>query len=183
MNSAPLASVRSWSAARSSRTIERLRRWTAAMATLIDSVLSPNSTPRRAREITLADQIRFLLGRQATLGQAPPSSARSTIVIRRRLSRVHAANLPAIPLPIMRSSYFSTWAIQFASLARRLARLALRKIDWDARDVAHVILEDIQRYVGDRLDDLAVTQTYGSSVREIRIREFTALNHDAAREF
>src|SRR5580700_2610039 len=175
MNSAPLASVRSWSAARSSRTIERLRRWTAAMATLIDSVLSPNSTPRRAREITLADQIRFLLGRQATLGQAPPSSARSTIAIRRRLSRVHAVNLPAVPLPIMRSSYFSTLAILFASLVRRLARLALRKIDWDPRDVAHVVLENVERYVGDRLDDFTVTQTDGAGAREIRIREFTSL--------
>ena len=67
--------------------------------------------PRRAREITLADQIMFLLGRQATLGHAPPSSPRSTIAIRRRLSRVHAVNLPAIPLPIMKSSYFSTLAI------------------------------------------------------------------------
>ena len=46
----------------------------------------------------------------------------------------------------------------------------LRKVDWEPRDVAHVILEDIQRYVGDRLDDLAVTQTYGSSVREVRVR-------------
>ncbi len=78
------------------------------MSTLKESVLRPNSMPRRAREITLADQIRFLLGRQATLGHAPPSSPRSTIAVRRRLSRVHAANLPAIPLPIIRSSYFST---------------------------------------------------------------------------
>ena len=67
--------------------------------------------PRRAREITLADQIMFLLGRQATLGHAPPSSPRSTIAIRRRLSRVHAVNLPAIPLPMIKSSYFSTFAI------------------------------------------------------------------------
>ena len=67
--------------------------------------------PRRAREITLADQMMFLLGRQATFGHAPPSAARSTIAIRRRLSRVHAANLPAIPLPITRSSYFSMLAI------------------------------------------------------------------------
>jgi hypothetical protein len=65
--------------------------------------------PRRDREITLANQIRFLLGRQATLGQAPPSSPRSTITVRRRLSRVHAANLPAIPLPIVRSSYSQRW--------------------------------------------------------------------------
>src|ERR1700731_643619 len=59
----------------------------------------------------------------------------------------------------------------------------MRKVDWEARDVAHVVLEDIQRYVGDRLDDLAATQTDSSSVREIRVREFTTLNDDAAREF
>ena len=49
--------------------------------------------------------------------------------------------------------------------------------------MAHVILEDIQRYVGDRLDDFTVTQTDGTGAREIRVREFTALNDDAAREF
>src|SRR5579864_1708754 len=148
------------------------------MSTRKESVLRPNSMPRRAREITLADQIRFLLGRQATLGQAPPSSPRSRITVRRRLSRVHAANLPAIPLPIIRSSHLSTLAILFASPAGCPARFLPRKIDRDARDVAHVILEDIQRYVSDRLDDLAVTQTDGTGAREIRIREFTALNHD-----
>ena len=59
----------------------------------------------------------------------------------------------------------------------------MRKVDWDARDVAHVILEDIQRYVGDGLDDFPVAQTDGSCPREIRVREFTTLNDDAAREF
>jgi len=59
----------------------------------------------------------------------------------------------------------------------------LRKIDWDPRDVAYVVLENVERYVGDRLDDFTVTQTDGGGAREIRIREFTALNHDAAREF
>ena len=49
--------------------------------------------------------------------------------------------------------------------------------------MAHVILEDIQRDVGDRLDDFTVTQTDGTGAREIRVREFTALNDDAAREF
>jgi hypothetical protein len=49
--------------------------------------------------------------------------------------------------------------------------------------VAHVILEDIQRHVRDRLDDFTVTQTDGAGAREIRVREFTALNDDAAREF
>src|SRR5215471_501045 len=81
------------------------------MSTLNASVFRPNSLPRRAREITLADQIMFLLGRQATFGHAPPSRPRSTIAVRRRLSRVHAANLPAIPLPIITSSNFSALII------------------------------------------------------------------------
>ena len=59
----------------------------------------------------------------------------------------------------------------------------MRKVDWDARDVAHVILENVQCDVGDRLDDFTVTQTDGTGACEIRVREFTALNHDAAREF
>ncbi len=49
--------------------------------------------------------------------------------------------------------------------------------------MTHVILEDVQRYVGNRLDDFTVTQTDGTGACEIRVREFTALNDDAAREF
>src|SRR5258708_38677023 len=59
----------------------------------------------------------------------------------------------------------------------------MRKVDWDPRDVAHIVLEDIQRDVGDRLDDFTVTQTDGTGAREVRVRELTALNDDAAREF
>ena len=59
----------------------------------------------------------------------------------------------------------------------------MRKVDWDARDVAHIVLEDVQRDVGDRLDDFTVTQTEGTGAREVRVREFTTLNDDAAREF
>src|SRR5215510_4871199 len=82
------------------------------MSTLIDSVLSPNSIPRRAREMTLADQIMFLLGRQATLGQAPPSGPRSTKAVRRpSWPRVQAISFPAAPLPRMRFSYLSTLGI------------------------------------------------------------------------
>src|SRR5580658_4579447 len=152
------------------------------MSTLNESVLSPNSRPRRASEITLADQIRFLLGRQATLGQAPPSSPRSTITVRRRLSRVHAANLPAIPLPIIKSSYFSTLAIFLVSLTGCLAGRALRKVDRDPRDVAHVVLENVQRDVGDRLDDFAVAHTGGTRAPKVRVGEFTTLHDDAAGE-
>jgi len=81
-----------------------------------------------------------------------------------------------------RNNIFSTLASLFASLARRLARLALRKIDRDARDVAHVILEDIQRYVSDRLDDFAIAQTAGTRAPEVCVGEFTTLDHDAAGE-
>jgi hypothetical protein len=68
-------------------------------------------------------------------------------------------------------------------LTRSLAKFVLRKVDWYARDVAHIVLEDVQRDVGDRLDDFTVTQTDGTGAREIRVREFTTLNDDAAREF
>src|SRR5215469_7209134 len=81
------------------------------MSTLKDSVLIPNSIPRRASEIALADQIIFFLGRHATLGHAPPTRPRSTTAVLRRVSRVHAANLPAIPLPMIRSSNFSRLAM------------------------------------------------------------------------
>ena len=57
------------------------------------------------------------------------------------------------------------------------------EVDWEPRDVTHVVLEDIQRYVDDRLDDFTVTQTDGTGVREIRVREFTTLHDDAAGEF
>ncbi|MGB6563370.1 MAG: hypothetical protein WBE69_12260, partial [Candidatus Binataceae bacterium] len=49
--------------------------------------------------------------------------------------------------------------------------------------MAHIVLEDVQRDVGDRLDDFTVTQTEGTGAREVRVREFTTLNDDAAREF
>jgi hypothetical protein len=47
-------------------------------------------------------------------------------------------------------------AIRFVFVTRSLAKFVLRKVDWDARDVAHVVLKD-KRDVGYRLDDLAVT--------------------------
>src|ERR1700736_1103452 len=84
---------------------------------------------------------------------------------------------------MINSSYFSTLAIRFVFLTRSLAKFVLRKVDRDTRDVTHVVLEDVQCDVGDRLDDLAVTQAAGSSVREVRVGEFATLNYDAAREF
>jgi hypothetical protein len=83
---------------------------------------------------------------------------------------------------MINSSYFSTLAIRFVFLTRSLAKFVLRKVDWDARDVAHVVLEDVQRYVGDRLDDFAVAQTAGTRAPEVCVGEFTTLDDDAAGE-
>ena len=60
--------------------------------------------------------------------------------------------------------------------------MALREVDSDPRDVAHIVLENVQRDVGDRLDDFAVAQANGTGAREIRVREFTTLDDDAAGE-
>src|SRR5580704_8946328 len=50
----------------------------------------------------------FLLGRHATLGHAPPIYFRSTTAVRLpSLAIVQAINLPAVPLPSTRTSYFS----------------------------------------------------------------------------
>src|ERR1700736_3897334 len=84
---------------------------------------------------------------------------------------------------MINSSYFSTLAIRFVFLTRSLAKFVLRKVDWDARDVAHVVLKDIQRDVGDRLDDFAVTQACNTGAREVRVGELPTLDDDAAREF
>src|SRR5579862_1443417 len=154
------------------------------MSTQIDSALRPNSAPRRASEMTFAEWMMFLLGRQATLGHAPPSAPRSINAVRRPApAMVHAINFPAPPLPIARFSYLSGFAIGLVSFRRFLVRFGLRKVDWNARDVAHVILEDIQRYVSDGLDDFAVAQIGRTRAREIRVRDFSALNDDAARKF
>ena len=50
----------------------------------------------------------FLLGRQATFGHAPPTYFRSIEAVRLpSLAMVHAINLPPVPLPSTRTSYFS----------------------------------------------------------------------------
>src|SRR5260370_25854921 len=58
----------------------------------------------------------------------------------------------------------------------------MRKVDWYARDVAHVVLENVQCDVGDRLDDLAVAQAAGTRAPEVCVGEFTTLDDDAAGE-
>ena len=69
-------------------------------------------------------------------------------------------------------------------LPDRMSReIPFRKVDWDPRDVAHVVLENVQCDVGDRLDDFAVAQTAGTGAREVCVGEFTTLDDDAAREF
>jgi hypothetical protein len=71
-------------------------------------------------------------------------------------TRDHALNLPAMPPPIIKSSYFSTLAIGFTSLTGCPVEFPLRKVDWHPCDVAYVVFEDVQRDVGNRLDDFAV---------------------------
>jgi len=46
------------------------------MSMLKELKLRPNSAPRLASEATLAEWMMFLLGRQATFGQAPPLEVR-----------------------------------------------------------------------------------------------------------
>ena len=58
----------------------------------------------------------------------------------------------------------------------------MRKVDWDPRDVAHVVLENVQCDVGDGLDDFAVAQTAGTRAPEVCVGEFTTLDDDAAGE-
>src|SRR5262245_16570140 len=64
----------------------------------------------------------FLLGRQATFGQEPPTSAHSTTtVFWPWLARVHARILPATPLPITRFSTCSMLMIVPCELPERPA--------------------------------------------------------------
>src|SRR5579862_1310015 len=65
----------------------------------------------------------FLLGRQATLGHAPPSNQRSTTAVRRPAPAiVQATNLPDPPLPITRFSNFSMLDIGLPPQAVRNCR-------------------------------------------------------------
>src|SRR5260370_32447841 len=58
----------------------------------------------------------FLLGRHATLGQDPPIYFRSTAAVHLpSLAIVQAINLPAVPLPSRRTSYFSAPFMSFVS--------------------------------------------------------------------
>src|SRR6267154_6762359 len=74
-----------------------------------ESISTPNSRPRCANDATLAEWIRFLLGRHAMFGHEPPNHLRSTRAVRRpSLAIVQARYLPASPLPRTRISYLST---------------------------------------------------------------------------
>src|SRR6516225_1944437 len=64
--------------------------------------------------------MRFLLGRQATLGHAPPIALRSISAVRRPAPvMVQAINFPAAPLPTTRISYVSVSAIGVLPSASR----------------------------------------------------------------
>src|SRR5882757_24099 len=77
-----------------------------------ESISTPNSRPRCANDATLAEWIRFLLGRHAMFGHEPPNHLRSTRAVRRpSLAFVQARYLPASPLPRTRISYLSASGI------------------------------------------------------------------------
>src|SRR6266404_1996957 len=65
----------------------------------------------------------FLLGRQATFGHAPPTYFRSITATREpSAARVHASNLPAVPLPRTTRSYSSMLVMFFAPYEPRRHR-------------------------------------------------------------
>src|SRR5262245_10197678 len=75
-------------------------------------VLAPYSAPRRTSEATFALWISFLLGRQLTLGQEPPTHRRSTTAVRRPARAMcQASSLPPAPLPRTTISNRSACAI------------------------------------------------------------------------
>src|SRR5262249_14766929 len=78
------------------------------MSVLTPPVTTPKRAPRRARCPTSALQISFLVGRHATLGQAPPIQRRSTTAVRcPACAMCQASNLPLLPLPRIRTSNWS----------------------------------------------------------------------------
>src|SRR5437667_11800009 len=72
------------------------------------SLVTPNSSLRRKQEATFALWMIFLLGRQAMLGQEPPTYFRSiSATFIPFLARVEERCLPAAALPRMSRSYSS----------------------------------------------------------------------------
>ena len=63
-----------------------------------------------------------------------------------------------------------------------IARLHFGEIHYCAGDVVDVVRENVQRDVGDGLDDVAVGQAGGACLLEVGVADFAALHHDAARE-
>src|SRR5689334_603832 len=103
--------------------MSRLRRWTLGMSMLTGPSRMPNSAARTAKDATFALWIMFLLGRQATFGQEPPTILRSTNAVRcPSLDHVHPRYLPASPLPMTRTSYRSVVAMRFLALLSQHAR-------------------------------------------------------------
>src|SRR5580704_2687328 len=71
----------------------------------------------------------FLLGRHATLGQAPPTYFRSTTAVRLpSLAIVQAITLPAVPPPSTMTSYFSGAFMWFISSERLVLRHAKDRV-------------------------------------------------------
>jgi hypothetical protein len=59
----------------------------------------------------------------------------------------------------------------------------LPEVDRDARNVAHVVLENVKLDVSDRLDDLPVTNSRSTSAGQVFIGKFPTLNDNARGEF
>src|SRR5260370_23451711 len=90
----------------------RLRCRTLAMSVLTAPFIVPNSAAWLAKWATLALQISFLLGMQATLGHEPPTHCRSTTAVRCPVcARCQASSLPPCPLPRITVLKSSAWAI------------------------------------------------------------------------
>src|SRR5205807_7861279 len=79
------------------------------------SFVIPNSSLRLKYDATFALWMIFLLGRQAMLGQEPPTYFRSmTATFIPFLASVHERSLPAAPLPRMSRSYSSALIVDAA---------------------------------------------------------------------
>ena len=85
------------------------------MLMVIAPVRTPNAAARAVSEATFALWMTFLLGKQATFGQEPPTSFRSMSAVRwPSFDSVHARYLPASPLPTTTTSYCSDEEISFS---------------------------------------------------------------------
>src|SRR6267378_7300335 len=90
-------------------TISRFRFRTAAISDEALLTAIPNLVAWCARSATLALQISFLLGRQLTFGQEPPTHRRSTTTVCcPDCAKCQARDFPPSPLPMITFLKFST---------------------------------------------------------------------------